>query len=219
MDGLQLGMDGSSVFDLGDFPHPVLVLLQLLAERGGGLAQVFDCGVQVLDRVQRMGFQIIDRLHDFGKVTGSTFYLRLARPIVALFVAEVEVVHQQIGQCWLLGLFQCVQKNLLLLRQVCDPALQPPDGAADGLHQAVGGSNVPVEISEKSFDSSLLHLVSSRAEMHSRYLLHSLTLKRTKVNTFGSASRFQIAIGNNFPAVPPDLGIGLFVPVNGILFV
>ena len=55
--------------------------------------------------------------------------------------------------------------------------------------------------------------------MHSRYLLHSLTLKRTKVNTFGSASRFQIAIGNNFPAVPPDLGIGLFVPVNGILFV
>ena len=37
VDGLQLGMDGGSVLDLGDCPHPVLVLLQLPAERGGGL--------------------------------------------------------------------------------------------------------------------------------------------------------------------------------------
>ena len=122
MNGLQLGMDGSSILDLGNRTHPALVLLQLLAERGGGLAQVFDCGVQVLDRVQGVSFQIIDCLHDFGKVTGSTFYLRLARPIAALLIAEVEVVHQQVGQRWLLGLFQCIQKNLLLFVQVCDPA-------------------------------------------------------------------------------------------------
>ena len=37
VDGLQLGMDGSSVLDLGDCPYTVFVLLQLLAERGGGL--------------------------------------------------------------------------------------------------------------------------------------------------------------------------------------
>ena len=36
---------------------------------------------------------------------------------------------------------------------------------------------IPVEISKKGFDSSLFHLVSSGAEMHSRYLLHSLTLE------------------------------------------
>ena len=177
MDGLQLGMDGSSVLDLGDCPHPVLVLLQLLTQRGGGLAQVFDCSVQVLDRVQRVGLQIINSLHDFVEVTGRTFQLRLARPIAALLIAEIEIVHQKIGQRWLLGLFQCVQKNLLLFGQVCDPALQTSDSAANGLHQAVGRANIPVEISEKGFDSSLFHLVSSGAEMDGRNLLHSLTLE------------------------------------------
>ena len=37
MDGLQLGMDGGSVLDLSDCPHTVFVLLQLFAERSGGL--------------------------------------------------------------------------------------------------------------------------------------------------------------------------------------
>ena len=37
MDWLQLGMDGGSVLDLGDCPHTVFVLLQLLAERSSGL--------------------------------------------------------------------------------------------------------------------------------------------------------------------------------------
>ena len=37
MDGLQLGMDSGSVFDLGDCPHTVFVLLQLPAERSSGL--------------------------------------------------------------------------------------------------------------------------------------------------------------------------------------
>ena len=124
-----------------------------------------------------MSFQIIDRLHDFCKVTGCAFYLRLTRPFAALLIAEVEVVHQQIGQRGFLCLFQCIQKNLLLFGQVCDPALQPTDGAADGLHQAVGSANIPIEISEKGFDSSLLHLVSSGAEMDGRNLLHSLPLE------------------------------------------
>ena len=37
MDGLQLGMNGGSILDLSDCPHTVFVLLQLSAERGGGL--------------------------------------------------------------------------------------------------------------------------------------------------------------------------------------
>ena len=37
VDGLQLGMDGGSIFYLGDYPHTVFVLLQLPAERSGGL--------------------------------------------------------------------------------------------------------------------------------------------------------------------------------------
>ena len=125
----------------------------------------------------------------------------------ALLVAEIEVVHQQVGQRGLLRLFQCVQKKLLLFSQVCDPALQPTDGTADGLHQAVGGSNVSVQVAEKSFHAALFHLVHSRAEMHGRYLLDALSLKGAQVNTFRAASRFQIAVGNGLPAMPPDLGV------------
>ena len=219
VDGLQLGMDGSSILDLGDCSHLALVLLQLSAERGGGLAQVFDCGVQILDGVQRMNLQVVHRLPNLLKVPDSAFQFCLARPIAALFVAEIEIVHQKVGQLWLLGLFQCIQKNLLLFVQVCDPALQTTDGAADGLHQAVGSANIPVEISEKGFDSPLFHLVCSGAEMHSRYLLDALPLKGAQVNTFRSASGFQIAVGDGFPAMPPDLGVLLVVPVHRVFLV
>ena len=94
--------------------------------------------VQVLSGVQGMGFQIVHRLFDFLKIPDSAFQFCLARPTAALLVAEVEVVHQQIRKRGLLCLFQSVQKNLLLFSQVCDPALQPTNCAADGLHQAVG---------------------------------------------------------------------------------
>ena len=175
--------------------------------------------VQILDGVQRMGFQIVHRPFDFLKVPDSAFQFCLARPIAALLVAEVEVVHQQIGQRGLLRLFQSVQKKLLLLIQVCDPALQPTDGTADGLYQAVGCTNVPVEISEKSFDAALLHLMCGGAEMDGRYLLDALPLKGAQVNTFRSASSFQIAVGDGLPAMPPDLSVLLVVPVHGVFLV
>ena len=161
-----------------------------------------------------MGFQIVHSPFDFLKVPDSAFQFCLARPIAALLIAEIEIVHQKVGQRGLLRLFQSVQKKLLLFVQVCNPALQSTDGAADGLHQAIGSSNIPVQVAEKSFHSTLFHLVCGGTEMHSRYLLDALPLKGAQVNTFRSASGFQIAVGNNFPAVPPDLGILLVVPVH-----
>ena len=116
MDGLQLGMDGGSVFDLGDCPHTVFVLLQLPAERGGGLVQVRNCGIQILDGVQRMGFQVVHARLTSSKVSDSAFQFCLARPIAALLIAEIEVVHQQVGQRGFFRLFQSVQKKLLLFR-------------------------------------------------------------------------------------------------------
>jgi len=219
MDGLQLGMDGSSVLDLGNCPHTVFVLLQLLAERGGDLIQVRNCSVQILDGVQRMGFQIVHRPFDFLKIPDSAFQFCLARPIAALLIAEVEVVHQKVGQRGLFRLFQSVQKKLLLFVQVCDPALQTTDCTADGLHQAVGCTNIPVQVAEKSFHSALFHLVCGGAKMHGWYLLDALPLKGAQVNTFRSASRFQIAVGYGLPAVPPDLGVLLVVPVHGVFLV
>ena len=166
-----------------------------------------------------MGFQIVHRPFDFLKVPDSAFQFCLARPITALLVAKVEVVHQQVGQHGFLPLFQSVQKKLLLFVQVCNPALQTTDGATDGLHQAVGGSNVPVQVAEKGFHPTLFHLVCGGAEMDGRYLLDALPLKGAQVNTFRSASSFQIAVGDSFPAMPPDLGVLLVVPVHCVFLV
>ena len=141
-----------------------------------------------------------------------------AASFAALLIAEIEVVHQQIGQCGLLRLFQSVQKKLLLFVQVCDPALQPTNCAADGLHQAVGRTNIPVQVAEKGFHSTLFHLVCGGTEMHGRYLLDALPLKGAQVNTFWSARSFQIAVGDGFPTMPPDLGVLLVVPVHRVLF-
>ena len=52
-----------------------------------------------------------------------------------------------------------------------------------------------------------------------RNLLNSLTLKRAEVNTFRSASGFQIAVGDGLPAMPPDFGVLLVVPVHGVFLV
>ena len=93
VDRFQLGMDGSSVLDLGDCPHTVFVLLQLLAERGGGLVQVRNCSVQILDGVQRMSFQVVHRLPNLLKVPDSAFQFCLARPIAALLGTKIEIIH------------------------------------------------------------------------------------------------------------------------------
>ena len=219
VDRFQLGMDGGSILDLSDCPHTVFILLQLPAERGGGLIQVRNCSVQILDGVQGMGFQIVHRLFDFLKVSDSAFQFCLARPIAPLLVAKVEAIHQQVGQRGFFRLFQSVQKKLLLFVQVCDPALQPTNCTADGLHQAVSGSNITIQIAEKGFYSPLFHLVCGGAEMHSRYLLDALPLKGAEVNTFRSASSFQIAVGDGLPAMPPDLGVLLVVPVHRVFLV
>ena len=63
----------------------------------------------------------------------------------------------------------------------------------------------PVQVAEKSFHSTLFHLVCGGTEMHGRYLLDALPLKGAQVNTFRSASGFQIAVGDGLPAMPPDL--------------
>ena len=52
--------------------------------------------------------------------------------------------------------------------------------------------------------------------MNRWYLLDALPLKGAQVNTFRSASRFQIAVGDGLPAMPPDLGVLLVVPVHRV---
>ena len=55
--------------------------------------------------------------------------------------------------------------------------------------------------------------------MHGRYLLDALPFKGAQVNTFRPSSSFQIAVGDGLPAVPPDLGVLLVVPVHRVFLV
>ena len=55
--------------------------------------------------------------------------------------------------------------------------------------------------------------------MDGRYLLDALPLKGAQINTFRSASSLQIAVGDGFPAMPPNLGVLLVVPVHGVFLV
>lgn len=55
--------------------------------------------------------------------------------------------------------------------------------------------------------------------MDSWYLLDALPFKGAQVNTFRSASSFQIAVGDGLPAMPPDLGVLLVVPVHRVFLV
>ena len=55
--------------------------------------------------------------------------------------------------------------------------------------------------------------------MDGRYLLDALPLKGAQINTFRSASSFQIAVGDSLPAMPPDLGVLLVVPVYRVFLV
>ena len=60
------------------------------------------------------------------------------------------------------------------------------------------------------------------SEKRARYnssLLDALPLKGAQVNTFRSASSFQIAVGDGLPAMPPNLGVLLVVPVHGVFLV
>ena len=57
------------------------------------------------------------------------------------------------------------------------------------------------------------------AEVNRWYLLDALPLKGAQVNTLRPSSSFQIAVGDSLPAMPPDLGVLLVVPVYRVFLV
>ena len=62
-------------------------------------------------------------------------------------------------------------------------------------------------------------VIATMIEFRNIHLLDALPLKGAQVNTFWSASCFQIAVGDGLPAMPPDLGVLLVVPVHRVFLV
>ena len=110
-------------------------------------------------------------------------------------------------------------KQLLpFFSQLGNPAFEVLDKLPDGLHQAVGGSDFPVQVADIRLDTTLFHLPDSSTLMDSRDNIKPLSGIGTQVHTLRAVIGFQIAVLDYFPFMPPDFTIFLVVPVNRILF-
>jgi len=103
--------------------------------------------------------------------------------------------------------------------QLGNPAFEVLDELTDRLHQAVGGSDFPVQVSDIRLDTTLFHLPDSSSLMDSRDYIKPLSGIGTQVHTLWAVIGFQIAVLDDLPFMPPDFTILLVVPVNRILLV
>ena len=103
--------------------------------------------------------------------------------------------------------------------QLGNPAFEVLNELPDGLHQAVGGSDFPVQVADIRLDATLFHLPDSSSLMDSRNDIKSLSGIGTQVHTLRAVIGFQIAILDDLPFMPPDFAILLIILVNCILLV
>ena len=103
--------------------------------------------------------------------------------------------------------------------QLGNPAFEVLDKLPDGLHQAVGGSDFPVQVADVRLDTPLFHLPDSSSLMDSRDNIKPLSGIRTQVHTLWAVIGFQIAVLDDLPFMPPDFAILLVVPIHRILLV
>jgi len=103
--------------------------------------------------------------------------------------------------------------------QLGNPAFEVLDKLPDGLHQIVGSSDFPVQVSDIRLDTPLFHLPDSSSLMDSRDYIKPLSGIGTQVHTLRAVIGFQIAVLDDLPFMPPDFTILLVVPVNRILLV
>ena len=103
--------------------------------------------------------------------------------------------------------------------QLGNPAFEVLDELPDGLHQAVGGSDFPVQVSDIRLDTTLFHLPDSSPLMDSGDNIKPLSGIGTQVHTLRAVIGFQIAVLDDLPFMPPDFAILLVVPIHRILLV
>ena len=103
--------------------------------------------------------------------------------------------------------------------QLGNPAFEVLNELPDGLHQAVGGSDFPVQVADIRLDTTLFHLPDSSPLMDSGDNIKPLSGIGTQVHTLRAVIGFQIAVLDDLPFMPPDFTILLVVPVNRILLV
>ena len=103
--------------------------------------------------------------------------------------------------------------------QLGNPAFEVLNELPDRLHQAVGGSDVPVQVADVRLDTPLFHLPDSSSLMDSRDNIKPLSGIRTQVHTLWAVIGFQIAVLDDLPFMPPDFAILLVVPIHRILLV
>ena len=169
-----------------------------------------------------MLFQIDDGFGDCLQIIGRAFLLPVPRPIAAFCLSQVQIVTKQknqIGRSVLCLCFRFCKGFLGCFHNVCNPISQIADCAADGIHHAVGGFNISVEIANVGFNALAFQSANGGSHVDGRNLIQSLPFIRAHIHSLRTSGKFQILVLNNFPAVSPFLGMVLLVPINGILLV
>ncbi len=111
-------------------------------------------------------------------------------------------------------------KQLLpFFSQLGNPAFEVLDKLPDGLHQAVGGSDFPVQVPIFVWIPRFSICRTAASLMDSGDNIKPLSGIRTQVHTLRTVIGFQIAVLDDLPFMPPDFAILLVVPIHRILLV
>ena len=118
-----------------------------------------------------MLFQIDHGMRNSFQIIGCAFLLSVSRPVAALSLTQIHIITEQSGE---------VRRSIFLFcfhfrkgffggfQNICNPVPQIFDSAADGVHHAIGGFNVPVQISDIGFDALALQRTDSGSHVNSR---------------------------------------------------
>jgi len=140
-------------------------------------------------------------------------------PVAPFCLSYLHVLHQQIGKKYrfLRSFFR--KQFFSFFTKLDNPAFEIFNKLPDRLHQAVGGFDFPVQISDVGLNPSLFHLPDSSTLMDGRDNIKPLSFIRTEIHPLRAVVGFQIAVLDDLPFMPPDFTILAVVPVNRIFLV
>ena len=166
------GVDGSYQF---------LGFLHAAPDGNGFLADSIKMAVKALHGGNLPCFQKINRRLNLVEIGHAAFKLPFCRPAGALPAAEFQIPEKEFRDTRLLCLLPCFHQHIPFLFQVGNPAFQVAHHLADGLHEGVGGFDVPVQVPDVGLDSFLLHLADGWPHVDGGDLVNALSGIGTKV--------------------------------------
>ena len=179
--------------------------------RCAGLVEMLS---QFLNGGDVVGLQEDDCRRHLLQIVDLGFCLSGSRPVSPPVMAERHIGGEDFGKVLFLRLLRRLLPDFF--REVGQPVFQIPDDPPDGVKEAVGGYDVPVQVAEIGLYAPAFHSGGGRAEVDLRGMGIVLPFKGAQIDTLLPASRFKVSVLYDLPFMPPYLAVLLLVPVNGV---